>query len=155
MKVKKKILIADDEAALLRTMAFTLRRKGYETKAFTDGRNAYEEIQKSHHNNKLYDLIITDIQMPELSGVELIRKIRESGVNIPILAITGFSNRQLVNDLEQSGCNEILDKPFHMNEFLDRISQLLETVNTENEAVKIRKHADKSIKLSREKGEKE
>jgi DNA-binding response OmpR family regulator len=153
-KLKKRILIADDEAALLRTMAFTLRRKGYETKTFTDGRSAYEEIQRSHHNNTLYDLIITDIQMPELSGVELIKKIREAGINIPVLAITGFGNKQLFNNLEKFGCNDILDKPFHMNEFLDRISQLLETVHTENKAVKIKKHADMRLQLNRERGEK-
>ncbi|MFC1898563.1 response regulator [Candidatus Cloacimonadota bacterium] len=152
--MKKRILIADDEAALLRTMAFTLRRKGYETKTFTDGRSAYEEIQKSIHDKSLYDLIIADIQMPELSGVELIKKIRESGITIPILAITGFSNKQLISNLVKSGCYDVLDKPFQMNEFLDRISKLLETAHTENKPTKIKKQAEMRIQLNREKGEK-
>ena len=132
--MKKRILIADDEAALLSTMAFTLKRKGYETYTFIEGSSAYEEILKSFQNNKLYDLIITDIQMPGISGMELIRKIREAGIETPVLAISGFGNKNMAVDLMRSGCNNFLDKPFHMNEFLDRISKLLKTEKIKNNA---------------------
>ena len=123
--MKKRILIADDEAALLKTMAFTLKRKGYEAVTFADGKSAYNAIMIASKNGKFFDLIITDIQMPGLSGLELIRKIREAGIKAPILAITGFGNKQMVVDLMQAGCNDFLDKPFSMNEYIERISILI------------------------------
>ena len=124
--MKKRILIADDEAALLKTMAFTLKRKGYETVTFENGRNAYNAIIETFKRGELFDLIITDIQMPGLSGLELIKKTREEGINTPILGITGFGNKQMVIDLMQAGCSDYLDKPFSMNEYIDRISAILE-----------------------------
>ena len=151
--MKNKILIADDEAALLSTMAFTLKRKGYETYTFIEGRSAYEEIINSFQNNKLYDLIITDIQMPGLSGMELTRKIREAGIETPVLAISGFGNKKMLDNLTKLGCNDYLDKPFHMNEFLDRISKLIKENDTKILVVKIKKQADKRIQLNRTKGE--
>ena len=144
--MKKRILIADDEAALLKTMAFTLKRKGYETKTFIDGIGAFEEITEEFKNNLLYDLIITDIQMPEMSGEKLIMKIREAGIETPILAISGFGNKKIVENLNGLGCNDFLDKPFYMNEFLDRISKLLKTE-------KIKKNADGKILPGCTKGE--
>ncbi len=123
--MKKRILIADDEAALLKTMAFTLKRKGFEAITFENGQSAYNEIKEAFQDNKLYNLIITDIQMPGLNGLELIKKIRESGITTPILAITGFGNKKMVLDLMRAGCNDYLDKPFSMNEFINRISKLI------------------------------
>ncbi|MBT4333415.1 MAG: DNA-binding response regulator, partial [Candidatus Cloacimonetes bacterium] len=55
--MKKRILIADDEAALLKTMAFTLKRKGYETVTFENGRNAYNAIIETFKRGELFDLI--------------------------------------------------------------------------------------------------
>ncbi len=123
--MKKRILIADDEAALLKTMAFTLKRKGFEAITFENGQSAYNEIKEAFQDNKLYNLIITDIQMPGLNGLVLIKKIRESGITTPILAITGFGNKKMVLELMRAGCNDYLDKPFSMNEFINRISKLI------------------------------
>jgi len=123
--LKKRIFIADDEVTLLHTMAFTLKRKGFEVEIAEDGESAYKKILETYQNNQLYDLIITDIQMPGLSGLELILKIREAGINTPILAITGFGNMNMVVDLMRAGCKDYLDKPFSMKDFIDRISKLL------------------------------
>ena len=123
--MKKRIFIADDEVTLLHTMAFTLKRKGFEVEIAEDGESAYKKILETYQNNQLYDLIITDIQMPGLSGLELILKIREAGINTPILAITGFGNMNMVVDLMRAGCKDYLDKPFSMKDFIDRISKLL------------------------------
>lgn len=125
MKNKQKIIIIDDEKTLLHTMAFTLKRKGYDVVIVEDGKNAHKKIIDSYKNDELYDLIITDIQIPGLSGIELIIKIREAKIKIPILAISGFGNMKMVVNLMRAGCNDYLDKPFSMNEFLDRISKLV------------------------------
>jgi len=123
--LKKRILIADDEAALLHTMAFTLKRKGYEVETAIDGESAYKKIMEKYFNDKLYDLLITDIQMPGLSGLELVKKIRQTGIKTPILAITGFGNKKISAELLRAGCEDYLDKPFSMNEFINHISKIL------------------------------
>jgi len=123
--MKKRILIADDEAVLLHSMAFTLKRKGFDVEIFEDGESAYVKIMETHLNDKHYDLIITDIQMPGLSGLELISKIIETGIDTPILAITAFGNMNIAVDLMKGGCVDYLDKPFSMKEMIDRISKLL------------------------------
>jgi len=123
--MKKRILIADDEAAMLHTMAFTLKRKGYEVETVSDGERAYKKIMEKYFNHKIYDLLITDIQMPGLSGLELILRIRAAGISTPILAITGFRNKHMSAELLQAGCQDFIDKPFSMNEFIDHISKLL------------------------------
>ncbi len=123
--MKKRILIADDERALLHTMAFTLKRKGFDVETAEDGETAYKKIIDTYQNNKLYDLIITDIQMPGFSGLELVSKIREAQINTPILAITGFGNKNMEAELLRAGCKDYLDKPFSMNEFIDHISKIL------------------------------
>lgn len=125
MNNKKRILIADDEAALLQTMAFSLKRKGYDTVTVRDGKAAWKKIIEASQNNEHYDLIITDIQMPGLSGADLITKIRQAGIITPILAITGFGNMKMVVDLMRSGCTDYLDKPFTMNEFINHITELI------------------------------
>jgi DNA-binding response OmpR family regulator len=123
--MKKRILIADDEVTLLHSMAFTLKRKGFDVEIFEDGESAFLKIMETHQNDKQYDLIITDIQMPGLSGLELISKINATGINTPILAITAFGNMNMVADLMKGGSIEYLDKPFSMKEMIDRILKLL------------------------------
>ncbi len=121
----KRILIADDDAALLHTMAFTLKRKSIDVDTAEDGKSAYKKIIDRYQNNKFYDLIITDMRMPGLSGIELISKVREAGINTPVLAITGFGNMNMEVDLMRAGCKDYLDKPFSVNEFIDCISKIL------------------------------
>jgi len=126
LKNKKRILIADDEAALLRTMTFILKRKGYETVAVDNGRSAYNKILETYKNKNPFDLVITDIQMPGLSGIELTKKLSEDGITVPILAITGYGNMAMVVKLMRAGCKDYLDKPFSMQELMGRITEILD-----------------------------
>jgi len=125
LKHKKRILIADDEVTLLQTMAFTLKRKGFETVIVNNGNTAINKIKETYSNNESYDLIITDIQMPGMSGLQLIEKINALDITVPILAISGYGNMSLVVDLMRAGCKDYLDKPFSMQEFINHITELL------------------------------
>jgi len=122
---KKRILIADDEVELLHTMAFTLKRKGYAVVTVQDGESAYQKISETSCHKTDFDLIITDYQMIGLSGLNFIRKIREEGISTPVLAISGFGDMNMVVKLMRAGCSDYLDKPFSINEFVDRIEKLL------------------------------
>jgi len=125
VETMKRILIADDEIELINSMAFTLKRKGFEISKATNGLSAFEQISETCKNNNPFDLIITDIQMPGLSGIELIKKIREAKITTPILVITGFESSKLKKNILQIGCSNYLEKPFNLNDFTERISILI------------------------------
>ena len=119
---KKRILIAEDEINLLKSMSFTLRRKGFEVVEVSSGSQALKAVKDS---DKFYfDLIISDIQMPGLTGTEFISEIRNI-TSTPILAVSGFGDKKLILELMRIGCDDFLDKPFEMNEFLERINKLI------------------------------
>src|SRR5947207_15574128 len=77
------IAIVDDEANIRETVAFALRREGYEVHLYADGAEAWEDFEK-----KLPELVILDILMPRMDGLELCRKIRAKSDSVPILFLT-------------------------------------------------------------------
>ena len=122
---KKRILIADDEQTLTQSMAFTLKCNGYDTEIVENGFDAYDRIIQAKSNNNSYDLIITDLNMPIISGFELISKIREIKIKTPILVISGFLNSDAIKELERIGSKIFLDKPFTKKAFLNSITKTI------------------------------
>jgi len=122
---KKRILIADDEHNLTQSMAFTLKCNGYDTEIVENGLDAYNKITHANQNNNPYDIIITDLNMPMISGFELISKIREIKIKTPILVISGFLNTDAIKELKRIGSKRFLDKPFTKKAFLSSITNIL------------------------------
>ena len=112
---KKHILIVDDDPAILRLLSTNLKARGYEIFTATDGAESLEAVQKD-----FIDLIILDLMMPKIDGVEVCRRIREwSDVPIIILSARGDENDK-VKCLEL-GADDYLTKPFGIAELLARI----------------------------------
>ncbi|GAB4237985.1 MAG: response regulator [Deltaproteobacteria bacterium] len=109
---RKSILIVDDEAPFRFSACVALRRAGYRVEEAADGRRALDAVLESRRRGDPFDLVVTDIRMPEMSGIELIDALRERGVDVPLCAITCFGDRDLVADLARRGCTGILEKPF-------------------------------------------
>lgn len=114
--MQPQILICDDEVHILRATEFKLRRAGYDVVTAYDGQQAWELIQARRP-----DLLITDYQMPRLSGSELIKRVRSSDQtsDLPIILLTGKEmelSREEV--LEQWGVLAMLGKPFSPRELL-------------------------------------
>lgn len=90
----------------------------------TDGKKALNLFENNH-----YDLVITDVHMPEMDGLELTRLIRTQGnktkANLPVLGLTGSSSAESRSEYIGLGMNEVLGKPFEENELLDLITRLL------------------------------
>ncbi|HSG52553.1 MAG TPA: ATP-binding protein [Rheinheimera sp.] len=107
------ILLVDDESALCELGTIILSELGYKVSAFQQAEKALEHLLS---NSGQYQLIITDYGMPEMSGVELINKVKEHNIHIPILVVTGFTN--MVNDAQKViwGCDGIISKPYKLNE---------------------------------------
>lgn len=117
-----KILVADDEAHILHVVSMKLAHAGYEVITAVDGEEALELVQA-----EMPDLIITDFQMPYLTGLELCMRLRENEQtrDIPVLMLTarGFD----IEDYEMAaaGIRDVLSKPFSPREVLRKVQRLL------------------------------
>ena len=113
---KKRILVVDDDTAILRLLSTNLKARGYDVLTATDGEEALEAVQKDY-----IDLIILDIMMPKVDGVQVCRHIREwSDIPIIILSARGDENDK-VKCLEL-GADDYLTKPFGIAELMARIN---------------------------------
>ena len=115
-----RILIIEDDPAILRGLKDNLEHESYEVLTATDGEQGYGLIQKSHP-----DLIVLDLLIPRMSGYELCRKVRGEGITTPILMLTARSeevDRVLGLDL---GADDYVTKPFSVPELLARIRAIL------------------------------
>jgi len=110
------ILLIEDEAKFAKILKKGLQQSGYEIDLAADGEEGYEKVRSNN-----YDLILLDLMLPKMSGLDLIPKIRECKPTIPIIAVTAKSS---VDDRVQGlnlGCDDYLPKPFSFAELLARI----------------------------------
>ncbi len=122
---RKKILIADDETHILNVVSVKLQNAGYEVITAEDGREAYDLARQIQP-----DLIITDYQMPMLSGVELCSKVSSDPqtCNIPAIILTARGFAISDDDRKSGNIKQVIDKPFSPREILTRVQELLEKV---------------------------
>ncbi len=115
-----KLLIAEDEKDLNSALCAILRHSGYTTDAVFDGREALSYALVGG-----YDGIILDVMMPEMDGMEVLKKLRSEGISTPVLFLTA---RSAVDDRIQGldlGADDYLTKPFDMGELLARIRAMI------------------------------
>ena len=124
---RKHILVADDERNTLMTMQFILEVADYRVTTVENGREALDRILESSNTNSPIDLLVTDIQMPGLTGLELIDELNRLEIDMPLLAITGYENRELIAELTDRGCDKCLDKPIDEEELVKCVAALLES----------------------------
>ena len=123
---KKHILVADDEQNTLLTMQFILEVADYRVTTVENGQEALDKILRYKNTENSIDLLITDIQMPGLTGLELMGELHRLKVDMPLLAITGYGNRELTVELMNRGCDKCLDKPIDEEELVKSVAALLE-----------------------------
>jgi DNA-binding response OmpR family regulator len=110
------ILVIEDEAKVASFLKKGLQQSGYEVDLAADGEEGYEKIRSNS-----YDLILLDLMLPKLSGLDLIPKIRECKPGVPIIAVTAKASvEDRVHGLNL-GCDDYLTKPFSFAELLARI----------------------------------
>lgn len=115
-----KILIAEDDRELRQLFSHVLISNGYAVTGVSDGQQALDALERDY-----FDLIISDIMMPVLDGYALVRQLRDSGCNIPIMMITA---RDAFDDMRQgflSGTDDYMIKPINVNEMVLRVEALL------------------------------
>jgi len=117
----KKVLIVDDDVVLRETLAAALTAEGYKTSEAGDGREGLEKASQGG-----YDLIVMDFVMPNLTGLEVVRKLREKGVETPIIMLTGEKKAEIDKVLGlEIGADDYMTKPFGPNELIARVHAVL------------------------------
>ena len=123
---KYHIVVAEDEKHTRRALLIILRKAGYIATVIEDGQKALQEILDHIKVSEKIDLLITDIQMPKLSGVDLIRELAKQNIDIPVLIITGYGDEEEYANAVRAGCMECIEKPFEPHELLDSVAYVLE-----------------------------
>ena len=118
----KKILVADDESHILHVVSLKLRNAGFDVVTARDGQEALELA----HQEKP-DLVITDYHMPQLSGLELCKRLKEDPetAGIPAIMLTARGYNLEAADTEQSGVLRMLSKPFSPRHLLSTVNEVL------------------------------
>jgi DNA-binding response OmpR family regulator len=124
-----KVLVVEDDPGILRTVADNLRFEHYEVVTATDGETAYVLQQREHP-----DLIVLDLMLPRMSGLELCRRLRADDVQVPVLMLTARSEEaDRVRGLDMGG-DDYVTKPFSVPELMARVRALLRRVASASSA---------------------
>lgn len=124
---KRHILIADDELNMLRSLEFILEVGGYKVTGVKNGQDALDKILDANNTDSPVELIITDIQMPGLNGLELIDELDKLRIDVPVFVITAYGSTDLTKTLRDKGNIECIDKPIDDEDLLRRVQILFES----------------------------
>jgi two-component system cell cycle sensor histidine kinase/response regulator CckA len=120
MTDKPKILVVDDEESVRRFVDRVLHEAGYDTVLASDGPEAIEAAGRGS-----FDLLLTDVMMPQMTGDELARRLRLSDPSLKILYLTGFSDRLFKDKVTLWEDEAFLDKPCTVKSLMEAVSLLL------------------------------
>ncbi|HKY09036.1 MAG TPA: sigma-54 dependent transcriptional regulator, partial [Candidatus Binatia bacterium] len=127
------ILVVDDDAAMRQLLFDLLREEGYAVELAHDGETAIEK-----HRSSRFDLIITDLMMPRMKGVELIHRLREADGGAPVLLITAFGSIESAVEAMRAGAFHYVTKPFRNDEILIQVKRALEQQKLHQELRRLR-----------------
>ncbi|MEM1179930.1 MAG: transporter substrate-binding domain-containing protein [Acidobacteriota bacterium] len=119
---KRRVLVVDDEAFLTDIVKRALARGGYRADVFNDSPEAFATFAQ---DPAAYDLILSDLNMPQLTGQQLAERAVELRPDIPIIVMTGYSSRVLSEPLAQGTIRQVLEKPVRPRDLLDAVSRQL------------------------------
>ncbi len=123
-----KILVAEDEPMLLKTIELKLKKEGYEIITTIDGREAVAKIETEDP-----DMVITDIMMPYVSGLEIVAIVRKkAGKKIPIIMLSAMEQEKVVMEAFELGADDYITKPFSLNELAIRVKRLMSQFQRNN-----------------------
>jgi two-component system, cell cycle response regulator CpdR len=115
-----KILLAEDDNDLRKFLVKALEKAGHNVEHYAEGASAFEHVKK-----ETFDLLLTDIVMPEMDGIELARRAAEIDPKMKIMFITGFAAVALNPDSKAPKEAKVLSKPFHLRDLVDEVNRLM------------------------------
>ena len=118
--IMTRILLAEDDGDMRRFLVKALQAAGYDVVAFDNGLSAYQRIREEP-----FSLLLTDIVMPEMDGIELARRATELDPDLKVMFITGFAAVALNPDSNAPKDAKVLSKPFHLRELVNEVEKLI------------------------------
>ena len=115
-----KILLAEDDDSMRGFLSTALRRAGHDVQDYADGEGALQALER-----EVFDLLLTDIVMPGLDGIELARRGAELDPAMKIVFITGFAAVALSSGAPTPAGAKVLSKPFHLREIVEEVNKVM------------------------------
>lgn len=137
------ILIIDDERAIRKTLSEILSYEGYKTIEAENGEEGWEYF--AQHSN--VDLVLCDIKMPKMDGIEFLQKAMEKNPDVPIIMISGHGNIETAVDAVKKGAYDYISKPPDLNRMLITIRNAIEKNNLSTETRTLKKKIGKSYEI--------
>ena len=125
METPKRILIVDDEIDFLFSAGLVLRQAGYDVLAVGSPVKAIESVRNALLQGKPFDLVVTDLRMPVMSGVEMVEVLRERGIPLHVLTMSSVCAKGILCTMDCSCGANHLDKPFEPRELLEKVGRIL------------------------------
>jgi len=140
-----RILIVDDETAILETVELLFRKAGYRVSTAVGGRKGLEALESERP-----DVVVTDIKMPGASGIDIVNRARELDPELPVILMTAYASVRSAVDAVNAGAYSYIQKPFSNDEMLAVVKRAAEarSLKVENRALK--KEVGRSKRISRE-----
>jgi DNA-binding response OmpR family regulator len=117
----EKILIVEDDAIIVTSLSMVLKSSGYFVTAVRTGKDALEKVQATHYN-----LVLLDIGLPDMTGTEILKKIRETNQDIIVIMITGHPHLDSSIDSVNHGADGYIVKPIINKDLVDLVEEKLE-----------------------------
>ena len=115
-----KILLAEDDTDMRRFLVKALQNAGFDVTSYDNGLSAYQRLREEP-----FELLLTDIVMPEMDGIELARRATEIDPDMKVMFITGFAAVALRPDSNAPKDAKVLSKPFHLRDLVDEVEKML------------------------------
>ncbi len=119
---QKGILLAEDDTQIRKLLVDLLTNEGYTVYEAEDGEEA---IQLYDENSEGIDLLLLDLGLPKLTGVEVFKKVRAQKPNIKIIAMSGWGQRETIDELYDDGINKFIQKPYKPFQIIEAVQEIL------------------------------
>jgi len=117
---KYSVLVVDDNESVREVLTIMLSRRGHRCESASNGIEAMQKVKQSN-----FDAIITDLQMPEMDGIVLMRELSHHFPDLPVMIMTGQPDDSVVESAMGAGAKEFVSKPFEISELMMRLHQML------------------------------
>ena len=127
----EKILIVDDTKTIRQILGDMMNSLGYENKVATDGLQALTMLKE-----EVFSVVISDIEMPGIDGLTLIKRIKEESPEIDVISITGFEKKYSYSEVIKTGASDFIIKPFGIDEITAKLNRIFRERNIKHQLEK-------------------
>ncbi len=119
-ETKLNVLVVDDDQCIREVLTILISHEGYRCESVPNGIEAMKKVRQGN-----FDVVITDLQMPEMDGIGLTRELRQHFSDLPVMIITGNPDDSVVESAIDAGAREVLLKPFSISELTVRLRRMV------------------------------